>query len=242
MLDLDGLKNKAIGKAASFIDHQFPGLGVKAKVLGNAAAAVGQVANVLTGNDPGFTTPEGYHWAGLSKAEIRAHYQNLHALGVQQKEYYLIRFKPYKNNLLKDIPLIENELSGWLATDVSWPLLQVDSESKKVGNYSLNYASGRQAPEVTITMVETKDNLVLRSLLLMRNAMFPVDGTFNLPSEYCVWIEMYLYGRDQGLAYPKSMTRVLAYVSQSTLDMSATDGGALTLPLTFTPSRPFMNA
>lgn len=240
MLDLEGLKNKALGKAASYIDAQFPSLGIAGKILGDGYSKIGQVADALM-PDSGFMTPEGYHWAGLSKAEITAHYRNLHALGVQQKEYYIIRFKPFRNSVLKNIPLIENDLSGWLATDVSWPVLQVDSESKKIGNYNLNYATGRQAPDINITMIETTESLVLQSIMQMRNAMFRQDGTFGLPSEYSLWVEMYLYGRNQGIAYPKTACRSLCYISQATLEASASDPGALTIPLSFTPSRPFMN-
>lgn len=237
MLDIDGLKNKVLGQASSFVDHQFPGLGAKAKVLGQAAATVGQVSSALS---DGFMTAEGYHWAGLSQREINAHYRNLHALGIQHKEYYILRFKPYLNNKIKNMPLIENELSGWLATEVSWPMLQVDTESKKIGSHSLNYVTGRQAPDLTISMIETEDNLVIKSMLAMRNAMCKVDGTFGLPSEHSFWIEMYLYGRKGGLAYPKSLARSLCYITQANLEMSSTDGGALVLPLTFTQARPFM--
>lgn len=241
MLDLEGLTNKALGKAASYIDAKFPSLGIAGKVLGDTVSKAGNVVNSLMPDNTGFTTAEGYHWAGLSKAEINAHYRNLHALGVQQKEYYIIRFKPYRNSVLRNIPIIENELSGWLATEVDWPLLNVESDSKKIGNYNLNYATGRQAPEINITMIETKDCLVMQSILQMRNTIFPQDGTFGLPSEYSLWVEMYLYGREQGIAYPKSATRALCYISQASLNTSASEGGALTIPLSFTPSRPFMN-
>lgn len=237
MLDLDGLKNKALGKAASFIDHQFPGMGVKAKVLGEKLQSVAGVNDLLM---DGFTTPEGFHYAGMTKAEISGHYKNLHALGVQQKEYYIVRFKPYRNNAVKDIPFIENELSGWLATDVSWPMISNETETKRVGCFTMSYTTGRAPTEFTITMIETAENLVLRTLMLTRNAMFNSDGTFNLPSEYCFWVEVYLYGRHEGMAYPKSGLRTLCFISQASLDMSASDGGALTVPITFTTARHFM--
>ena len=233
MLDLEGLANKALGKTASYLDAQFPSWGIAEKILG--------VKDNLMPNGGGFITPEGHHWAGLSKAEINAHYKNLHALGVQQKEYYIVRFKPFRNGILRNIPLIDNELSGWLATDVSWPVLQVKKKKKKAGNYNLNYATGRQAPEINITMIETSSALVMQSIMQMRNVMFPQDGTFGLPSDYSLWVEMYLYGRENGIAYPKTACRSLCYISQATLETSASDGGGLTVPLTFTTSRPFMN-
>lgn len=229
MLDIDGLKNKARNKATRLVGSQFPSMGVSADAQDlQDAAPLGE------------TVIEGYHWAGLSKAEIMSHYRNLHALGVQQKEYYLIRFRPYNNNALKGLPLFENYLSGWLATEISLPILQLDTDTKKVGSYSMNHVTGRQAPELTITMIETKDNMVLESIRQIQSVICKKDGTFGLPSQYSLWIDAWLYGRDKGVATPKSMARYLCYPSQLNLDTSASDSGALTLPITFTQSRPFM--
>lgn len=231
MLDIDGLKKKTRNKVTHLVDSHFPNMGTKSRSLSTDQSKEVTQSTII----------EGYHWAGLTKSEIVGHYRNLHALGVQHKEYYIIRFKAYKDNDLKSIPLIENELSGWLATEISLPILHLDTDSKRIGNYSLNYVTGRQAPELTITMIETKDNLVLESIRQIQNVICPKDGTFGLPSQYSLWIEAYLYGRDQGIAYPKSVSRYLCYPSQLNLDTSANDSGALTLPITFTQSRPFMH-
>ncbi len=228
MLDINGLKEKARNKVTRLKDSHLPNMGVKTFPLEDEKEITRK------------TIVDGYHWAGLTKAEIMGHYRNLHALGVQQKQYYIVRFKAYRDNALKGIPLIENELSGWLATEVTIPILQVETETKRVGNYSLNHVTGRQAPELTITMIETKDNLVLESIRQIQNIMCRKDGTFGLPSQYSLWIEAALYGRDQGNAYPKSISRYLCYPSQLNLDVSASDSGALTLPISFTQARPFM--
>jgi hypothetical protein len=230
MLDIDGLKEKVRNKVTHLKDSHLPNMGAKTYPL---EPEKGEITRK--------TIVEGYHWAGLTKAEIVGHYRNLHALGVQQKQYYIVKFKAYKNNALSSIPLIENELSGWLATEVTLPILQVENDTKRVGNYSFNHVTGRQAPEITITMIETKDNLVLESIRQIQNVMCNKDGTFGLPSQYSLWIEVYLYGRDQGIAYPKSVSRYLCYPSQLNIDTGAADSGALTLPITFTQSRPFMN-
>lgn len=230
MLDINGLKEKVRNKVTHLKDSHLPNIGAKTYPL---EPEKGEITRQ--------TIVEGYHWAGLTKAEILGHYCNLHALGVQQKQYYIVKFKAYKNNALSSIPLIENELSGWLATEVSLPILQVESDTKRVGNYSFNHVTGRQAPEITITMIETKDNLVLESIRQIQNVMCNKDGTFGLPSQYSLWIEAYLYGRDQGIAYPKSVSRYLCYPSQLNIDTGAADSGALTLPITFTQSRPFMH-
>lgn len=229
MLDINGLKEKVRNKVTRLKDSHLPNMGAKTYPL---EPEKGEITRQ--------TIVEGYHWAGLTKAEIMGYYRNLHALGVQQKQYYIIRFKPYRDNALKGIPIIENELSGWLATEVTLPILQVETDTKKVGNYSFNHVTGRQAPELTITMIETEDNLVLESIRQIQNIMCRKDGTFGLPSQYSLWIEASLYGRDQGIAYPKSISRYLCYPSQLNLDVSASDSGALTLPISFTQARPFM--
>lgn len=233
MLDIDNLKQKARNKATSLVDSHFPNMGTTGNIAGTAQAVQGAVPT-------GEAIIEGYHWAGLSKAEIMGHYKNLHALGIQHKEYYLLRFRPYKNNVLRSLPLIENDLSGWLATEISLPILQLDTDTKRVGSYSMNHVTGRQAPELTITMIETADNMVLESIRQIQNVICKKDGTFGLPSQYSFWLEAWLYGRKNGLAHPKSMARYLCYPSQLNLDTSASDSGALTLPITFTQSRPFM--
>lgn len=216
------IKSFVAGKA----DDYFPNMGTK---------------NLLMDNAPleSFYA-DGYHWAGLKKSEILSHYKNLKALGVQQKEYYIVRFKAYKNNSLKDMPLIANPLSGWLATSVSWPILQVDSDTKRVGNYSYSHVTGRQMPDLTINMIETTDNLVLESIVLMRNAMFNKDGTFKAPSEYAVWAEMCLFNRTNGMANFQSRASALVYPSAAAIDVDASDKGALILPITFSRTRPFM--
>ncbi|WP_121523493.1 hypothetical protein [Acinetobacter chengduensis] len=184
---------------------------------------------------------EGYHWAGLKKSEIASHYRNLHALGVQQKEYYLVKFSAYQNNATKEIPLIANKLSGWLATSVNWPLLQVDTDAKKAGNYSFNTVTGRQFPEMTLNMIETKDNLVLQSHSMLKNLMFNRDGTFNPPAKYLMWVEFTLFNREKGIARPSTKDSMLCYPSSLSLDVDSTDRGALILPITFARARPFMS-
>lgn len=216
------------------LDNHFPNMGTK--ILDGASSLAGALN---FGPLDGFYH-EGYHWAGLSKAEMVSNYHGLNALGVQQKEYYIIRFSPYRNNGVKDIPLVKESLSGWLATSVSWPILQVDTEVKKAGNYSYSHVTGRQFPEITINMIETKSNTVLHSMVMLRNLMFNKDGTFSPPAKYAMWIEMFLYNREKGVANRTSRASALCYPTVASIDVDAADHGALILPITFARTRPFM--
>ena len=217
------------GFVSSQLDDHFPNMGTK--ILSGANQPADEASDFYH---------DGYHWAGLSKAEMVSHYSGLKALGVQQKEYYIVKFRPYKNNATKDVEFMANSLSGWLATSVSWPVLQVDTETKKAGNYSYSHITGRQFPEITMNFIETQKHLVLQSLAQLRNLTFNKDGTFKPPAEYAFWAEMTLYNRVDGVAQSGTKVTALCCLSAATLDMDASDHGALIVPLTFTRLRPFM--
>lgn len=228
MLDIKGLtskaKNMAKQKATGFLGEQFPSMGVALDEL-----------------EPK-VKPEGspYGWAGLLQQEALLKYRDLNKLGIQHKNLYAIRFHPYKDNATKNIALISQENLTWLATDLSIPLLQLDSDTKKVGHHSISHVTGSQSPELTLTFIESSNNDVMNSIRQLRNMMCRRDGTQALPSEYVFWIDICPFGRKQGREYMKSASRCLVYVSQATLDMAAAESDALLIPVTLTQARQFM--
>lgn len=252
MLDIESLAAKAFQtaklKTTKVLGDIFPNLGVSnfpevsTSIESIASKSMQAAANfgvpMLNGMDG---INYGYDWAGLAKEQISAHYKDLAALGVQRKQHYVVKFTPYKNNLTRYLPIMDSELIGWLATDVSVPLLQLETESKKVGNHTINYVTGRSASEFTIGMIETKNLHVIRSLDGLENIVCRRDGTQYPPAAYAMWVDIILYDRDHGVNDPKVSKRILCYPSQANLDLNAAEDGALVIPITLTPCRGFMS-
>lgn len=228
MLDIGGLANKAKNlakqKATGFLSEQFPSMGVVMDMMGPPEK------------------PEGspYSWSGLLQQDALLHYKDLKKLGIQHKNLYAVRFHPYKNNATKEIALIAQENLTWLATDMSVPLVQLDSDTKKMGHHTVSHITGSQSPEITLTFIESENNDIMNSIRQLRNLTCRRDGTQALPSEYVFWLDVWMFGRKQGREYIKSASRCLVYISQATLDMAAAESDALLVPVTFTQSRQFM--
>jgi len=229
MLDIGGLaskaKNMAKQKATSFLADQFPGLGMVSDIPSLKPKPV---------NHP-------YGWLGMGQEEGLLKYKELKSLGIQHKNLYYVRLLPYKDNMTKTLPLLDEPNMVWLATELSAPIIQLDTESKKVGHHTMNHVTGSQSPEVTLTFIESDENHIMRSLKQMRRFICKNDGTQALPSEYCFWLDFWLYGRKEGLAEPKSAERFLVFISQANLDLAASESDALLIPITFTQSRRFMH-
>lgn len=228
MLDIDSLKSKAKNlakqKATSFFDDQFPNMGV--------IPGVNRINNELE--------QQPFNWAGMLSKDALSRYKNLHKLGIQHKNFYGIRFYPYKDNLTKNVPLIEQESLTWLATDTNVPLIQLDTESKRVGHFTTNHVTGSQSPESTITFIETANNDITNSIKMLRNLVCRRDGTQALPAEYCFWLDVWTFNRKEGRDSAKSGTRSLVFISQANLETAAAESDALLIPITFTQARPFM--
>jgi hypothetical protein len=227
MLDIAGLTNKAKNlakdKATNFFADQFPGLCLAEDIA----------PKPKLDNHP-------YGWMGMSQQEGLSKYQELRKSGIQHKNLYFVRLIPYKDNMTKTLPLLDNPNMVWLATEISAPIIQLDTESKKAGHHTMNHVTGSQSPEVTVTFIENDENDLMNSLKKMRRFICKNDGTQALPSEYCFWLDFWLYGRKEGLAAPKSAERFLVFISQANLELAASESDALLIPVTFTQSRRFM--
>lgn len=228
MLDIGGLtskaKNLAKQKATGFLSDHFPGLGMAGEIL---------APKPKLDNHP-------YGWLGMGQQDGLLKYKELRSLGIQHKNLYYVRLLPYKDNMTKTLPLLEEPNMVWLATELSTSVIQLDTESKRAGHHTLNYVSGSQAPEITLSFIETDENHVMRSLKEMRRFICNLDGTQTLPSEYCFWLDFWLYGRKEGYMERKSAERALVFISQANLELSASESDALVIPITFTQSRRFI--
>jgi hypothetical protein len=225
--------------ALASIGDELPNMGKKISSIASTAKSITSTAKALSSGDAGFEYG-GYHWAGMQKSELVSHYKSLKALGIQHKEYYVVRFRPYRENKTKDIDLLSNVLSGWLATSVNLQLLQAETDSKKAGAFMLNFLTGKQATPITINMIETEGNLVTNSITKLASLMFKPDGTYGLPADYSFWVEVMLYSRANGRANYESGFKSLVYPTDVALDLDSADHSALTIPITLTPSRTFM--
>ncbi|ENV88226.1 hypothetical protein ACE5JW_11765 [Acinetobacter radioresistens] len=227
MLDINQLKQKAAGKAKTaakgFISDRLPNMG--GLDLGTTA----------TGNGP-----VNLNWGGMPRDRFVGLYRDLYKLGIQHKSFYLVQFSAYRNNATRNLELVTNNLMPWLATELSVPLLQFDTDSKRMGHYNANHITGSQSPEITLTMIETKNNYVAHSLMQYAQLVCHVDGSYGLPAEYVMWMDLWLYNRDKGLAAPSFKSRYLVKATQASLELAASEGSALTIPITFSQARPFM--
>lgn len=230
MLDISNLKEKAKTKAKqkvnSFLADQFPNMG--------ATPGAGIAERRVEGQP--------YGWAGMTQQQALGKYNDLKALGIQHKSFYVVRFMPSNNTFAKNVPLLEMDNATWLATEVSAPIIQLDTESKKVGHYTINHVTGSQSPEITITFIETAENDVLNSLKAMRRFICKADGTQALPGEYCFFLDIWLYSRKEGWTKPKGGERFKVFISQANLELSSAESDALLIPITFTQSRRFMKS
>lgn len=228
MLDINGLKNKAVSlakqKMNGFMTDEFPSMGI----------GVGSL-------ESGLPPEEGYHWAGMTQQRIYNLYGDLKSVGVQLKNLYIVRFMPIdKDNFANSVPLLQMDQASWLATDVSAPIIQLDTDSKKAGHFTINHVTGSQSPEITLTFIETANGDVRNSLKALRKFMCKQDGTMALPSEYCFNLDVWTYGRKDGWKKPTHSERFIVFISQANLELAAADSEALLVPITFTQHRRFM--
>lgn len=240
MLDIDSLAKNALAKSKRMANGIVSGvrdsMGISSK---QAVAAIKKAAAPQA--TMGMEETETFHWAGMTRKEFTGVYKQLYKAGIQHKNFYLISMTPYKNNDTRLLELFDFKLFPFLATEANFPILQLQTDSKQIGHFTSNHITGSQAQDISVTFIETKENHVLNSLKEYRKLVCHNDGTQGLPADYALWLSVWLYNRDEGFREPKFYERILCAPTQASLDgLSGEDGSALTIPVSFTPLRPFM--
>lgn len=183
-------------------------------------------------------------WAGFDAAAARSVYGDLRALGTQSKAHYIVEFTPLSTATnLNDLPLIQlgKKLGGLLVVEADYPIIALDTDAKKIGAFNINHITGFQAPEITLTFLETGENTITQSLLMWGRQIVNDDGTFNLPGSYGMYVDITMFDREYGISgrVDASTSRFLVAPTMATNNLAANDPSPALLPVTFTQLRQF---
>lgn len=169
-------------------------------------------------------------------------YQNLFELGQILNANYFVLFEAYNENGTQNLPILQDSLTGYLATETNLPLIQAEFEAVKIGPFQLNQLTGIAEPDLQLTLLETADGRICNSVLDWRDLMVNEDGTVNPPASYAMRVTVGLFSKDYGLDIKPVQRTFIVAPSQSSIDgLVATGISELTsVPLTFSVLRNFM--
>ncbi|OTG87873.1 hypothetical protein [Acinetobacter sp. ANC 3813] len=181
-------------------------------------------------------------WFGHSGDEAQAILKQVYALGQLLAANYFIKFKPYRNNNLSSLPMMQDSLTGYLCTEATIPLLNLNFEQAQVGMFQTSRLVGTNLPEIQLVFIETGDGRIVNSILLWLKMMVNEDGTLNPPAEYAMRLNAGVFSKDYGLDLKPIDCNFLICPSVSNLDalnaMSVSE--VLLVPVTFQVLRTFM--
>lgn len=178
-------------------------------------------------------------WAGFSNAEAMLRYKELYSLGHYLKANYWVKFAPHNDNL-KNLPILKDDLAGFLVTETSLPLIDAEFDENKVGAYYSNIFTGMREPDIQMTILETSDNRIIKSLMSIRNAMINLDGTINPPARYAIEITIGLFSKELGFQSIAADRTFLVAPTQASLDGLASKGfEILDIPISFKVLKPY---
>lgn len=181
-------------------------------------------------------------WAGYDAAIAKNIYKDLRALGTQSKAHYVVEFIPLSTAPgLGALPMfgLSKDLCGLLVSEADYPVLAIDTDAKKIGGFNINQVTGYQAPEITLTFLETQQNYIIDSLQQWSELMVNDDGTFNPPGTYAAEMIITLFDRAAGRSQTHTTSRFIVAPTMATNTLSATDPTPILLPVTFTQLRQF---
>ena len=188
------------------------------------------------------TAKSNKRWFGHSANEFKQLHADLYSLGQILASNFFIEFEVYQGNEASVLPIFDDNLTGYLATETNIPLLQAEFESVKIGPFQANHLVGVSEPELQVNFQETADGRISNSMLLMRNLMVNPDGTINPPASYAIRIKVGLFSKDFGLD-DRPIQRSLI-VAPTLASIDALSGGGFSeitqVPISFTVLRNFM--
>lgn len=129
---------------------------------------------------------------GVSPAQARDLMSKVRALNPQRKNLWFVRVVDPKP------PDLGGGLAGVdplgtlaiLASDVSYSPGMVQGSKVNIGGAAMDSVNGIEATEVTITTLDDSVGTLKRWFLGKKAQMVNADGTFGLPADYCVQIEI----------------------------------------------------
>ncbi|WP_111857833.1 hypothetical protein [Acinetobacter sp. CFCC 10889] len=178
-------------------------------------------------------------WAGFSNAEAMLRYKELYSLGHYLKAHYWVKFAPCNDNLI-GLPLFTDDLAGFLVTETSLPLIDAEFEENKVGAYYSNVFTGIREPDIQMTILETNDNRIINSLMVIRQAMVNDDGTINPPADYAMEITIGLFSKKFGFQSTAAERNFIVAPTQASLDgLTSKSFEILDVPISFKVLKPY---
>lgn len=178
---------------------------------------------------------------GYSASDALSYFKTVYGYGTQNKAYYLIALQAYENNETQELPIIAKKLAGIIAVDFDVPVSGLTFEQKKVGGMHINVFSDLQFSQITMNLVETKENDVLESLQMYRKMVANRNGTVNEPAKYAMILSFALYDSREGRDVLKYTDRFLVAMSLETLQgLSAKDPSPLEIPIVFNVLDPYI--
>lgn len=182
-------------------------------------------------------------WFGFSVEECQQHYQQVYSLGQILNCSFYIQIEPFEDNGTASLPLFQDNLTGFLATESSLPVINIETEQMKIGTLMLNQPTGRTEPEIQMTLAETADARILTSLIDLADMIIAPDGTMAPMADYLIWMTIGVfdnYGlQNGGISFSR---RFPVYPSVSSLDGLTGKGVSeiLEVPVTWVVARNFM--
>jgi len=181
-------------------------------------------------------------WFGHTAEEFKQLQQDLYGLGSILAANYYVKFESYKNDNLSGLPILADDLTGYLATETNLPLMQANFEQVQVVTMQMNHLTGISEPELQLTLLETADGRISNSMLDWRDLMINPDGTINPPASYAGRITIGLFSKDFGLDMRPVERQFLIAPSLASIDslagMAVSEG--LMIPVSLTVLRNFM--
>lgn len=224
---------KAFNKVSSAANAVSTAKGVVSSFKGKAVATMDELTSQAQISKRYF---------GHTAEDFKQLYVELHGLGQILNANYFVKFEAYNENGTQNLPILQDSLTGYLATEANLPLIQAEFEQVRIGTFQASHLTGITEPDLQINFLETGDGRFSNSLIDWGELMVNEDGTVNPPASYAVRITVGLFSKESGLdVKPVERTWIVA-PSLSSIDGLNANGVSEVayIPITFTVLRNFM--
>lgn len=179
---------------------------------------------------------------GHTAEDFKQLHNDLRGLGQILNANYFVIFEAYNGNGTKNLPILQDGLTGYLVTETNLPILQAEFEAVKLGTMQASHLSGISEPDLQMNLLETADGRITNSFLDWRDLMVNEDGTVNPPASYAMRVSVGLFSKDLGLdEKPVARTWIVAPSLASIDGLNANGVSELAqIPTTLTVLRNFM--
>lgn len=188
-------------------------------------------------------------WGGMYASEALQQIKQLQDIGVGhlRKSHYIVKFRPFWERgvaaqlaIQAKLPLLNNNLIGFLVTSTDISLLDAQTDSVQAGHYQHNYVTGNNSNEISMTLLETKNGDILKSAEIIKNIMFAPDGTQGVPADYMLYASIGLFDWCNRSKVVFQKEWIVALQSAKT-DVSAGNREVMDVQMVFTKVYPWLN-